>query len=435
MSDSIGTALTTSNADPARPVVYDMTRLVTRVLTESPNGIDRVDLRLARYFAFCRGETTSVLLWTIAGQRLFPASVARRIVNGVEDHWREFEQSDADGLYEEVVQRIITPRPGQGPVARPAASSRKPFRKPFLGAIWNYGLGLGQSPERKAPRGAAYLNASHFPLEYAGHLRWLFRRPDIRPAFFIHDLLPIEKPQYFWPKEPERHRRRLEHIRQVGGRAIVASATVAAKVKSHFESRGYSAPILQATLPVSPVFHQPPLPDDRLMGRPYFIACGTIEARKNHIFLLQLWREMAQTSAEVPALVIVGKRGWNAEAAIDMLERSHGIARHVVEVSGLSTSGLKRLMDSATALLAPSLAEGFGLPIAEAAAAGLPVIAADIDAFRELVFPGLTLIDTLDGLGWLNAIREHMTGRRKVRTPVSSSPSLFETSVESFLRA
>jgi glycosyltransferase involved in cell wall biosynthesis len=89
---------------------------------------------------------------------------------------------------------------------------------------------------------------------------------------------------------------------------------------------------------------------------------------------------MAKQSRDLPALVLVGKRGWNAEAAIGILERSRDISRHVVEVSDLSTPALKRLMDNATALLAPSLSRGFGLPVSEAAAIGLPVIAPRISS-------------------------------------------------------
>ena len=141
---------------------------------------------------------------------------------------------------------------------------------------------------------------------------------------------------------------------------------------------------------------------------------------------------MAKQSRDLPALVLVGKRGWNAEAAIGILERSRDISRHVVEVSDLSPPALKRLMDNATALLAPSLSEGFGLPVSEAAAIGLPVIAADIESYRERAAPGLMLVDALDGMGWLRAIREK-TGksRSRIRQPIGHST--FENSVERFL--
>jgi glycosyltransferase involved in cell wall biosynthesis len=414
--------------DP-RPVIYDMTRLVTRVTVDTPNGIDRVDLALAKHFAFRPSERTQPLIVTMAGPRLVPAHVARAIVQGIEAWWQECEGASGDMLYEQVVVRLTDPDSGTGRISRPKAGRWRAALK----AIRNCGLRLGRSPARTAPCGAAYIHASNFPLEYDWHVRWLRARPDITPVFFIHDLLPLEWPQYFWAKEPERHRRRLEHIGQLRGRAIVASAVVAAKVRSHFARSGYAIPILQAALPVAPVFHAPPRPDPRLAATPYFIVCGSIEPRKNHVMLLHVWRHLVQELGDrAPTLVVAGKRGWNSESAVDLLERSRAISRRLVEVAGLPTPALKRLMDNARAVLAPSLAEGFGLPVAEAIAAGVPVIATDIAPFREQWAPGLTLLDPLDGPGWLEAIREK-AGAPQQALAVSTSAQTFAGRVERFL--
>jgi glycosyltransferase involved in cell wall biosynthesis len=417
-----------------RPVIYDMTRLVTRVTTDTPNGIDRVDLALAKHFASRPDERIHALIWTITGPRLMPAPVARAIVHGIETWWQEGDGSHDDRLYEQVVSRLTDPSSGNGRIVLPKDGRWGAA----LDTIWNYGLRLGRSPACAAPRGAAYINASNFPLEYEWHVRWLRGRADVRPVFFIHDLLPIEVPQYFWTREPARHRRRLEHIRQLRGRAVVASAAVAAKVASYFKRSSYSIPILQAVPPVAPAFHLPWRFDPRLEGRPYFIVCGTIEPRKNHILLLHIWRHLAQQLGDAtPALIVAGKRGWNSAGTVALLERSRAISRHVIEVAGLPTLALKRLMDGARALLSPSFSEGFGLPVAEALAAGVPVIASDIDAFRERPAPDLTLIDSLDGLGWLKAILEKATLPRQSANrdtaPRLVSPSTFTAKVERFV--
>jgi glycosyltransferase involved in cell wall biosynthesis len=418
-------------SDP-RPVIYDMTRLVTRVTTDTPNGIDRVDLALAKHFAFRPDGRMQALIVTVAGPRLVSASVARAIVQGIEGWWQESDGAQGCILYEQVVARLTDADSSTGRIVRPTVGRWSAA----LSAIWNYGLRVGRSPARTAPRGAAYINAANFPLEYEWHLRWLHARRDVAPVFFIHDLLPIELPQLFWAGEPERHRRRLEHMRQFRGRAVVASATVAAKVKSYFACGDYAIPILRAAPPVAPVFHAPPRPDPRLAARPYFIVCGSIEPRKNHVLLLHIWRQLVQELGDrAPALVVAGKRGWNSESAVDLLERSHAASRHVVEVAGLPTPALKRLMDNARAVLAPSLAEGFGLPVAEAIATGVPVIAANIAAFREQPSQNLLLIDPLDGLGWLKAIEEKAAQPRESPKYGMAlvSPSAFTEKIERFV--
>lgn len=67
---------------------------------------------------------------------------------------------------------------------------------------------------------------------------------------------------------------------------------------------------------------------------------------------------------------------------------------------------MRRLIAGARAMLMPSFAEGFGLPLAEAIAARVPIIASDIEVFREIGGDAPLYLDPLDGLGWLKAISD-----------------------------
>ena len=108
--------------------------------------------------------------------------------------------------------------------------------------------------------------------------------------------------------------------------------------------------------------------------------------------------------AATPKLVLVGIRGWDNENVLDMLERCDELEKTVVEAPRLSTPALRQLMAGCEAVLMPSFAEGFGLPVAEAVATGTPVIASDIDVFRTIDSSLVQRVDPLDGLGWLEAI-------------------------------
>jgi glycosyltransferase involved in cell wall biosynthesis len=65
------------------------------------------------------------------------------------------------------------------------------------------------------------------------------------------------------------------------------------------------------------------------------------------------------------------------------------------------------MVAGARAVLLPSFAEGFGMPVAEALVAGVPVIVSDIDALREVGGDAPDYIDPLDGLGWRAAIEDY----------------------------
>ena len=141
----------------------------------------------------------------------------------------------------------------------------------------------------------------------------------------------------------------------------------------------------------------------------YFICVGTIEPRKNHLLLLNLWRAMAGKLPRdaVPRLIIVGRRGWENEQVIDMLERCTALQGHVEELNGCSDQRLQELLRGARALLLPSFAEGYGMPVAESLSVGTPVICSDLPALREAGGDVPDFLDPLDGPAWSAHILDH----------------------------
>jgi glycosyltransferase involved in cell wall biosynthesis len=139
---------------------------------------------------------------------------------------------------------------------------------------------------------------------------------------------------------------------------------------------------------------------------PYFVAIGTIEPRKNHMLLLRLWQYLAERDGpRAPRLVVVGKRGWENSHILAMLERCPALPGLVIEVPGLEDAALARLVAGAAALLSPSFAEGYGMPITEALALGTPVVASNITAHREAAAGQAAIfLDPLDGLSWRAAV-------------------------------
>ena len=385
-----------------RPLVYDISRLVSRVFDRTPNGIDRVDFALANHFVDATASGRSGMMLTTFGPRVLAPRAAREALDNIRKHWGEDEppESDAD------LRKIAAAIDGE-PEAETRVSKRRTGQyAEALAWIGRHGFPVGRSPRRFLAGGGTYLNASQFPLEYDSYFRWAGDRPDIDCVFFLHDLLPLETPEYFRPAERARHARRLATVARRARGVIVSSEVVRESVRRRLSGLGRrDMPILVAPPPPDPIFLAPADGEAAVARHPYFVVCGTVEPRKNHLMLLNAWRDIvARLGPAAPKLVLVGERGWENEHVIDLLDRCPSLQRHVVQASGLTTPCVRRLVLGARAVLLPSFAEGYGLPLVEALAGGAPVIASDIPVFREVGKGRAWTIDPTDGPAWREAI-------------------------------
>lgn len=125
------------------------------------------------------------------------------------------------------------------------------------------------------------------------------------------------------------------------------------------------------------------IPEAVWQGGPTFVMVGTIEPRKRHAAVLaafsRLWEEGCAAN-----LLIIGKIGWEVEAFIDQGRRHPQYGRSLFLCHQVSDGELRGAMARADAVIMASKAEGFGLPIVEALAFGVPVLATDIPIFREI---------------------------------------------------
>jgi glycosyltransferase involved in cell wall biosynthesis len=125
--------------------------------------------------------------------------------------------------------------------------------------------------------------------------------------------------------------------------------------------------------------------------------------------LLKVWRRIvAALGNQAPILALAGQRGWKAEEATAILDQLNDLQGHVLELGQCQDQELLELLAGATALLMPSFAEGFGLPIVEALQIGTPVIASDLRVYRELAGEIPTYLDPLDEGSWEAEIRSFM---------------------------
>ena len=250
--------------------------------------------------------------------------------------------------------------------------------------------------------GKFLFNTGHTGLERATYPARL-RHMSVRPVFFIHDLIPITHPEYCRPGELEKHVMRMRNALHVAS-GIIANSQATLDVLADFATAAGQAmpPAVVAMLGTATLPHPSAT---RPLTEPYFVMLGTIEARKNHLLILQVWRRMVELmGARTPRLVIIGQRGWECENVVDLLERCPSLHGIVIELSSCRDADVATYLTHARALLFPSFAEGYGMPLIEALLLGLPVIASDLVAFREIAGNVPDYVDPIDALGWLETI-------------------------------
>ena len=332
-----------------------------------PTGVDRVSLQYLRHYAYKANA-----LIRFAGRWLvFDRGVSARLFDCLHDD---------------------------------SARARGTIRSCIARAYAGWGRQDAQS---------VFLNTGHSGLDQHGYADQLKRRR-LQPVFFLHDLIPISHPEYCRPGEAEKHHRRLDTMLS-GGRGLIVNSEATRADLTHYaaQSNRELPPVVVAPLAPGAL----PDPDaSSPLGRPYFVVLGTIEPRKNHLLLLHLWRQMlAEQGEATPTLVVIGQRGWECEQVVDLLERCEALKHHVIELPRCSDQTLSTWLRHARALLFPSFVEGFGMPLVEALAHGVPVIASDLGVFREIAGSVPEYLDPLDGCSWREMILDYSAPASEMR--------------------
>lgn len=381
-------------------ILFDASRLLSRTDRSAPTGIDRVCLAYADWLRG-RPDVQMIPVRARKGQLAVVDSVwFDRSIDNLRRRWSgPGHDAPATAHERRLLEALRAETPGESVISPPPPMTPFMKRKP---RVWTQYFRARRVST--LPAAGRYFNVGHTGLDTPDILTQL-EREGIERIVLLHDLIPITHPEYCRPGDGDKHRARIINTLRLASRIVVNSRYTADELAAFAANEGLASP------PVH-VAHLG-LEKDFLASRrapsgtpPYFVHVGTIEARKNLAFLLTIWRRLHEEMGRAaPRLVLVGRYGWENEAVLDHLERSPGLRGLIHQAENLPDGALTGLMMGARALLAPSSVEGFDLPAVEASAMGVPVIASDIPPHRELAGHA-RLIDPLDGLGWLEALRE-----------------------------
>jgi glycosyltransferase involved in cell wall biosynthesis len=274
---------------------------------------------------------------------------------------------------------------GRGDAAALPAATRR-VRVPLRVVHRSWSLLRAPSGERLAPA----CDVVHTPD--------LVPPPTRRPLVLtVHDLVTLEYPDLHPPRAQAVQRAQLDAARS---RADVVCAVSQATADA-LCARGVDPD----RVVVTPNGVRPlPPPDESLVpGTPFLLAVGTLTPRKGFETLVAAFARARATLGDDVRLVLAGPMSFDGSTVGDAVHR-HGLADRVVSTGRVTDAQLAALYEHCRAVCVPSIAEGFGLPVLEAAAAGAPVVASDLAVFRELDGAVARYAAPGDVEGWADAL-------------------------------
>lgn len=207
----------------------------------------------------------------------------------------------------------------------------------------------------------------------------------------VHDLAGLDRPDLHPARTVRQLRAQLRAVARCDAVIAVSQATADA-----LTGRGVPAALIHVVALGVRTF--PPAVEPQIGRRPYVLAVGSPVPRKAYGDLL---RAMARLPPSPLALVIVGPPATE-DRALERLAAELGITDRYHRAGWAPDAELAGWYAGASALAAPSIDEGFGLPVVEAQAAGVPVVASDIAAHREVSGGAATLMP----VGDVDALRD-----------------------------
>jgi glycosyltransferase involved in cell wall biosynthesis len=326
------------------------------------------------------------------------AGAQPRLLIDMSELARRDSRSGIQRAVRELGRRVLrTPPPGrQGAAARARDGRLRHTHAEPLRLLGQAPLDL---PEQPVDAGAgdvllcADVNAELTAAEYAEFRR--LRLAGLRIVLLVYDLLPVRHPELF----PEAIGRLVSdwytRMLAIADAAVCISRVGADDLAAWLDDH---PAVRRAPLPIG-AFHlgsdfppddSAPAPAPEVAAalaatrqRPTVLMIGTVEPRKGYPQAVAAFERLWAAGEDI-GLAIIGKQGWKMEAFAEELRAATARGDRLHWLSNCTNAELHLLYGAGAGLLMASSHEGFGLPIIEAAQAGLPVLARDLPVFREI---------------------------------------------------
>lgn len=293
---------------------------------------------------------------------LIDKTALREIITYASGEWVDHRRLKA--MLADAELEAIRVRPGKGSTVI------------LLGAFW----GLGNTVDR-------YL---------------LPKQEGARICAYIYDIIPVTHPEYCDAGLVRDFSMSLAELAQIADFFLTISDHTRHALAELLERNG-GRTIPMQTVPLAHSLTATPLGTEswpqslgRVKGRRYVAYVSTVEGRKNHIYVVNAWRQLIAEGIDVPELVFVGRQGWKIDALMDLLKTTDNLGGRIHIVHGLSDAELNAVYRHAQFTVFTSFVEGWGLPVGESLTHGVPCVASRSSSIPEVGGEFVDYVDPLD---------------------------------------
>lgn len=248
----------------------------------------------------------------------------------------------------------------------------------------------------------------------------------VHVVFFVNDIIPLTHPHVYLQVHVERFRQWFEQVVRTADLIICCSQSTQNSISNfvgqhHFQADATEVVHLGCDFGLSPTgcMQHGDLSRALTKSSGSFICVGTLEPRKNLDIVIDAFEALWNDGIKV-SLILIGRAGWLCEDLLIRIRQHPESSHRLFWFNDVGDTDLVLAYRKATALIFPSVVEGFGLPLVEALSQGLPVIASDIEVFREIAGEHVRYFPPHDMQALVRTVNEQLSECSR------AAPSLFQ---------
>ena len=225
------------------------------------------------------------------------------------------------------------------------------------------------------------------------------KRDGVRIGAYVYDIIPVTHPEFCDDALVTDFTMAICELCAVADFVLTISDATRYALTNFIAENG-GRPIPMTTVPLAhhltrEADHSVAWPEQlrRVKGKRYVAYVSTIEGRKNHLYVINVWRRLIADGVDVPDLVFVGRHGWKIGALTDVLQATNNLNGRLHIAHNLSDGELNAVYAGCEFSVFTSVVEGWGLPVGESLFHGRPCIASNTSSIPEV---GGALVDYID---------------------------------------